>query len=57
MITISALKDAIAGHAAIRRIRRLQPAGGAGDIVFHGWELVHAESVSAPMRAESHGVS
>ena len=34
MISISALKDAISEHAAIRRIRRLQPAGGAGDKLF-----------------------
>jgi len=34
MISISALKDAISEHAAIRRIRRLQPAGGLGDKIF-----------------------
>ena len=34
MISISALKDAISEHAAIRRVRRLQPAGGAGDKLF-----------------------
>ena len=34
MISITALKDAISEHAAIRRIRRLQPAGGAGDKLF-----------------------
>ena len=30
----SLLRDAIAEHAAIRRCRRLQPAGGAGDKLF-----------------------
>lgn len=34
MISLSALRTAIAEHAAIRRIRRLQPAGGAGDKLF-----------------------
>lgn len=34
MISISALRDAISQHAAIRRIRRLQPAGGLGDKLF-----------------------
>ena len=34
MLTISALRAAIAEHAAIRRVRRLQPAGGAGDKLF-----------------------
>ncbi len=34
MITLSALRDAVAADAAIRRLRRLQPAGGAGDKVF-----------------------
>ena len=34
MISLSALGAAIAEHAAIRRVRRLQPAGGAGDKLF-----------------------
>ena len=34
MISILALKAAISDHAAIRRIRRLQPAGGQGDKLF-----------------------
>ena len=34
MRSISTLHDAISSHAAIRRIRRLQPAGGAGDKIF-----------------------
>ena len=34
MISISILNDAISSHAAIRRIRRLQPAGGVGDKIF-----------------------
>ena len=34
MISLSALRAAIAEHAAIRRIQRLQPAGGAGDKLF-----------------------
>ncbi len=34
MIPISTLNDAISDDAAIRRIRRLQPAGGAGDKLF-----------------------
>ena len=34
MISLSALRTAIAEHAAIRRIRRLQPAGGPGDKLF-----------------------
>ena len=34
MIPLSALRAAIAEHAAIRRVRRLQPAGGAGDKLF-----------------------
>ena len=34
MSSISMLNDAISSHAAIRRIRRLQPAGGAGDKIF-----------------------
>lgn len=34
MSSISTLHDAISSHAAIRRIRRLQPAGGAGDKIF-----------------------
>ena len=33
MITVSAVRTALA-HAAIRRVRRLQPAGGAGDKLF-----------------------
>ena len=34
MISLSALRAAIAEHAAIRRLQRLQPAGGAGDKLF-----------------------
>lgn len=34
MSSISILHDAISSHAAIRRIRRLQPAGGVGDKIF-----------------------
>ena len=34
LISLSALRTAIAEHAAIRRIRRLQPAGGPGDKLF-----------------------
>ena len=34
MISLSALRAAIPEHAAIRRVRRLQPAGGAGDKLF-----------------------
>ena len=34
MTSLSELRAAIADHAAIRRIRRLQPAGGAGDKLF-----------------------
>ena len=34
VIPLSALRAAIAEHAAIRRVRRLQPAGGAGDKLF-----------------------
>lgn len=34
MSSISILNDAISSHAAIRRIRRLQPVGGVGDKVF-----------------------
>lgn len=34
MSSISILNDAISSHAAIRRIRRLQPAGGVGDKLF-----------------------
>jgi CRISPR-associated protein Csb1 len=34
LISLSALRTAITEHAAIRRIRRLQPAGGAGDKLF-----------------------
>ena len=33
-LTASSLHDAIARHAAIRRISRLQPVGGAGDRIF-----------------------
>lgn len=32
--TLGLLNDAVAQHAAIRRVRRLQPAGGAGDKLF-----------------------
>ena len=34
MISISELREAISDHAAIRRLRRLQPAGGEGDKIF-----------------------
>ena len=34
MTSLSALRAAIAEHAAIRRVQRLQPAGGAGDKLF-----------------------
>ena len=34
MLSIPALRAAIAEHAAIRRVRRLQPAGGVGDKLF-----------------------
>lgn len=34
MISISTLDDAISDDAAIRRLRRLQPSGGAGDKLF-----------------------
>ena len=34
MFSLSALRAALAEHAAIRRCRRLQPAGGAGDKLF-----------------------
>lgn len=34
MRSISILNDAISSHAAIRRIRRMQPAGGVGDKIF-----------------------
>ena len=34
MTSLSELRAAIADHAAIRRVRRLQPAGGAGDKLF-----------------------
>lgn len=34
MISLTALKEAIARDAAIRRIRRLQPVGGEGDKIF-----------------------
>lgn len=33
-LTVSSLQDAIARHAAIRRISRLQPVGGVGDKIF-----------------------
>ena len=33
-LTVASLIDAIADHAAFRRIRRLQPAGGVGDKLF-----------------------
>ena len=33
-LTVSSLRDAIAHHAAFRRIGRLQPVGGAGDKIF-----------------------
>ena len=33
-VTLSSLDDAMANHAAIRRVRRLQPVGGAGDKIF-----------------------
>lgn len=33
-LTLSALSEAIADHAALRRIRRLQPVGGVGDKLF-----------------------
>lgn len=34
MSSISILNDATSSHAAIRRLRRLQPAGGVGDKIF-----------------------
>ena len=34
MLSISALTAAVGQHAAIRRVRRLQPAGGIGDKIF-----------------------
>ena len=34
MILLSTLRDAVSDHAAIRRLRRLQPAGGEGDKIF-----------------------
>lgn len=34
MIALSALKEAITKDAAVRRLRRLQPAGGEGDKIF-----------------------
>ena len=34
MISISELREAISEHAAVRRLRRLQPAGGEGDKIF-----------------------
>ena len=33
-LTLSKLTDALARHAAIRRVRRLQPVGGTGDKIF-----------------------
>ena len=33
-MTLEALREAVRVHAAIRRVRRLQPVGGAGDKVF-----------------------
>ena len=33
-LTVSSLRAAVARHAAIRRISRLQPAGGASDNIF-----------------------
>lgn len=33
-LTLSALSEAIADHAALRRIRHLQPVGGVGDKLF-----------------------
>ena len=33
-LTVASLIDAIADHAAFRRVRRLQPAGGVGDKLF-----------------------
>lgn len=33
-LTVSSLHDAVARHAAVRRISRLQPVGGAGDKIF-----------------------
>lgn len=33
-LTISRLTDALARHAAFRRVRRLQPVGGVGDKIF-----------------------
>ena len=33
-LTVSGLRDAIAHDAAFRRVRRLQPVGGAGDKIF-----------------------
>lgn len=34
MLTVASLIDAVANHAAIRRVRRLQPVGGVGDKLF-----------------------
>lgn len=34
MLTVTSLIDAVADHAAFRRIRRLQPVGGVGDKLF-----------------------
>jgi len=34
MLSIEQLQSAVANSAAIRRVRRLQPAGGAGDKIF-----------------------
>ena len=33
-LTLSSLIEAVDNHAALRRVRRLQPAGGAGDKIF-----------------------
>ena len=33
-LTVASLIDAIADHAAFRRVRHLQPAGGVGDKLF-----------------------
>jgi len=33
-LTLSRLTEALARHAAFRRVRRLQPVGGVGDKIF-----------------------
>ena len=33
-LTVTSLIHAVAGHAAFRRVRRLQPVGGVGDKLF-----------------------